>query len=344
MNPLGVNSSFIPGLALPDELLMQGASFTTGSLMDDYMGGGGGLADIFNKDVLETAKEAVAFQFQFLFGNMQFNLDVLIVLPADSPVLPVGGTTPGAAPGTDPAAADIDAGAVSHQEAVMGITTDGLNSWFSVNLLVALTTNMITMEREMLFSKLAELGTELVAMDMIMDFAQNAADCIIKAAEKQAAMYQMQAIAGILQAVGGFIQMGMAAGSVYCNMKSNTWTANDTANGQQMGGTFSSGNAKVDGFNMFCNSGGATAIGSTFTGIGQAISGFAQAALTLEKAEYDAWKEVQQALGQLYQQLLTSSSASQKELEEMIKATLQKLEEITTSNRKSQGISPTAQA
>ena len=341
MNPLGVNSSFIPGLALPDELLMQGASFTTGSLMDDYMGGGGGLADIFNKDVLESAKEAVAFQFQFLFGNMQFNLDVLIVLPADSPVLPVGGTTPGAAPGTDPAAADIDAGAVSHQEAVMGISVDGLNSWFSVNLLVALTTNMITMEREMLFSKLAELGTELVAMDMIMDFARNAADCIIKAAEKQAAMYQMQAIAGILQAVGGFIQMGMAAGSVYCNVKSTKWEA---APDGQMGGQFKSGNAKIDGFNTFCNSGGATAIGSTFTGIGQAISGFAQAALTLEKAEYDAWKEVQQALGQLYQQLLTSSSASQKELEEMIKATLQKLEEITTSNRKSQGISPTAQA
>lgn len=341
MNQVGGNPSFIPGLALPDDLLMQGALFKTGSLMDDYMGGGGGLADIFNKDVLESAKGAVAFQFQFLFGNMQFNIDVLVVLPADSPVLPVGGTTPGAVPGTNPNAMDVDAGVVSHQEAVMGIGGDGLNSWFSSNLLVALTTNMITMEREMLFSKLAELGTELIAMDMIMDFARNAADCIIKAAEKQAAMYQMQATAGILQAVGGCIQIGMAAGSTYCNMKSNTWEAKS---GGQMGGEFKSGNAKIDGFNTFCESGGATAIGSAFTGIGQAISGFAQAALTLEKADYDAWKEVQEALGQLYQQILTSSSASQKELEEMIKGTLQKLEEITTSNRKSQGISPTAQA
>ncbi|CRX37758.1 hypothetical protein [Estrella lausannensis] len=342
MNPLGVNSSFIPGLALPDELLMQGPQFTDDSLMGQYMSGGG-LADIFNKDVLESAKEAVALQYQFLFGNMQFNIDVLIVLPADSPVLPVGGATPGAVPGVggDLGAADIEAGALAPQEAVMGSSLEGgLNSWFSVNMLVAFTANMLTIQREMLFSKLAELGQELIAMEMIMDFARNVADCIIKAAEKQAAMYQMQAIAGILQAVGGFVQMGMAAGSVYCNMRANQW---ETRTDGQMT-QFQTGNKKLDGFNSFCNNGGATALGSVFTGIGQAISGFAQAALTLQKAEYDSWKEVQQALGQLYQQILTSSAASQQELEEMIKNTLKKLEEITTANRKSQGISPTAQA
>lgn len=338
MNPLGVNSSFIPGLAMPDELLMQGPQFTDDSLLGEYMGGGG-LADIFSQDVLESAKSAVAMEFQFLFGNIQLNIDVLIVLSSDSPVLPVGGSSP-AQPGA--AALDSEAPPVGDADAVSSLDSLSMNSWFSVNLLVALTTNMIQMEKEMRLSSLSELASTLVAMDMIIDFARNVADSIIKSAEKQAAMYTLQAVAGILQAVGGFVQMGMAGASTVCNMKSTKWEAN--ADGTPGGQFVNPKTNKPFAINSFCNSGGATAIGSVFTGLGQTISGFGQAALTLEKAEFDAWKEVQEALKQLYQQILQSSSEAQKDLKELIKNTLDQLAQITTANRKSQGISPTAQA
>ena len=194
----------------------------------------------------------------------------------------------------------------------VGVTSEGTaatfqaNMWFSPNMMVSLQINLTEMQKQMTESRLAEVGAKVAAMDMIYDFAENMANAIIQAGQAESQMHMMEGVAGVMTAAGGIAGMGLAG-----------------ANASGKMGT---------GFSTFMNSGGGTAMNSIFSGLGQAVSGFVKAQLVLEKAEWEAEKEIQSALKQLYSQILSSAQASEQELLDLVKKVLEMLQQVFAAN------------
>lgn len=328
---------FIPMLGMPNEELMKMPLFTDDSIMKELGGGGFGLADVFNQDVLEDAKNVIGVEFQYLYGNINFTIDVLVAVTADQPILPVG---------TKGAADDVSAVAMFITIEDINNPIPGVNAWFTTNMILSLTLNMMKMSDELKESALHEISATITAMTMVIEFAKSIADAIMKAAEKQSDMYKMQAFQAIMQAVVGALQVVSAAASMYGHSRETKWVSQregDLPDGKIIGGRWEIPNGAGGGkgrhpISEFQRAGGVTSLAAVFNGLGAAINNFVSAALTLEKGAFEAYKAIQEVLKSLFENLMTSSLDSRKDLEEMLKKALNDLAQITSSSRKAANI------
>lgn len=321
MGGMGIGQgNFIPGLGLPDESLLKGPLLKDNSILKEAFGEKG-LAELFNKDVLEDASKFVNLDLKHLYGSMTFTPVVLAVVKPESPILPVAGKNE-----SDGVGVGLKSGT--------DIPESSLAGWFKGNMLVKLTVNMTHMNKMMLDSELMELAATLTAILIIMETAKNAADSIISSAEKQAQIYQYQALQGIMQAVGGAFQIGVAGASLMTTSRA-VWN-------QDMMMLVKPGTEPPRPYALtsFTMSGGVEAVGAVFSGVGAAISGFASAHLVLERAQFDAYKEIQQALRAMFTQNMDSSMQARDDFESMIKKTLDQLAQITQASRQAAGINP----
>lgn len=175
------------------------------------------------------------------------------------------------------------------------------NMWFSPNMMVSLAINLTEMEKQLSKARAAEVGAKVEAMNMIYDFAQGMATSILQAGQAESQMHMMEGVSGCLTMAGGIAGVGLAG-------------ANATG--------------KFPNLAQFMQSGGGTALNSVISGLGQAVSGFVKAGLVLEKAEWEAYKEIQSAMKQLYSQILSSAQTSEQEQLELLKKTMDMLKQI----------------
>lgn len=343
VTPLGTEG-FIPGLGAPDEAMMKGPLVKDNSILKDFIGKG--LADIFNKDVLEEAQGFVAIQYQYLYAGMRYNVTVLVALKADSPVLPTKSK------------ADIEsleiagiAMEITSAEEIGSEKKPAINAWFSPNMIVCLTMNMMNISDEMRQSAFYEIASTMIAISLFLEAAQSIYDSIMKAAKDQSDMYRMQAFEGIMKAIGGVTQMVMSLGSMFGHARETEW--NETSqhftlpskkgpDGEIL--RLPDGKIAEPGHHhpitTFVSAQGGAAIGQIFNGIGQAINNFVSAGLVLDKAGWEAYKQIQEVLIQFFEQAMASSIESRKDFEELIAKTLNDLAEITTNVRKAADINP----
>lgn len=176
------------------------------------------------------------------------------------------------------------------------------NVWFSPNMMVALSMNLTEMAMQMKENRLVELTATLTAMNMVWDFAQGAAEMIKEAGAAESQMKLMEGAAGVMTAAGGVATAGMAAHASFVK------------------------DSPLHGFMI--QAGGGQALSSVVTGSSQAVSGFVNSALTLQKAAAESEKEIQDTLKQLQNQVLQSANDARKELEDVITKALDTLKNI----------------
>ncbi|CRX37757.1 hypothetical protein [Estrella lausannensis] len=194
------------------------------------------------------------------------------------------------------------------------VSSAQVNMWFSPNMMVALSINLTEMQKQLTESRAAEIGAKVEAMNMIWDFSQNMANAIIQAGQIESQMHMMEGVAGVMTAAGGVMGVGLAGANAHAVVNSTP------------------GNTKWPGLQSFMSSGGGTALNSVMNGLGQAVTGFIKSSLVLEKAEWEAEKEIQSALKQLYSQILSSAQQSDQELLELVKKALDMMKQVFEAN------------
>ena len=181
------------------------------------------------------------------------------------------------------------------------------NQWFQPNMMVALSINLTEMAKQMQESRISELGATLGAMNMVWEFSQNVKTMILAAGAAESAMKMMEGAAGLIQAAGGVACAGIAA----------------KASVAKTGGSFHT---------FVIAGGGGQAMAQIVNGSSQAVNGFVQSGLILQKTEAEAEKEVADTLKQLSNQILQSANDARRELEDILTKALDMLKSVNEQN------------
>lgn len=176
------------------------------------------------------------------------------------------------------------------------------NVWFSPNMMVALTMNLTEMAMQMKENRLVELTETLQSMNTVWESAQSEKEMILAAGAAESMMKEVEGAAGVMTAAGGAFTAGLAGHATFVK------------------------DSQLHGFMI--QAGGGQAVSSIVSGSSQAVSGFINSALTLQKAAAEAEKEIQSTLKQLQNQVLQSANDARKELEDVITKALDTLKNI----------------
>ncbi|CDR32953.1 hypothetical protein [Criblamydia sequanensis] len=308
----------------PDQALIDASPKAQEELMEKMLSGYG-IFEVFSKDVLDDQhyaplvldKDLVDF-----YGSIILSDIVLKTLDSSKPVvsksLGIEDRT------NEKTAADRTAST----GAASGVDIPGWNPWMAASYLVNITMAMMEMARVMRLARLTEMGARVAAMGLIMESAYNIGNAIKEAAEKQADMLMMQGIGSAIQAAFGGLSMvtGMlgAAGSVTRTVQYNRAMASSKPPTGGMEGfkyNWFTGSASVLGS-------ASMGLGSLGQGIGGMVSSFGQIGPTIEKGLIERYQKVQEGLKDVYTQLQSSSSESDKNLAELVSKCLEMLKMV----------------
>lgn len=317
----------------PDQELINASPKAQEELLEKMLSGYG-IFEVFSKDVLDDQhyaplvldKDLVDF-----YGSIILSDIVLKTLDSSKPVVSKSlGIEDRTNERTklDQANGRTAADKAESTGGASGVDIPGWNPWMAASYLVTITMCMMEMARVMRLARLTEMGARVAAMGLIMESAYNIGNAIKEAAEKQADMLMMQGIGSAIQAAFGGLSMvtGMlgAAGSVTRTVQYNRAMASSKP---PTGG--------LEGFkyNWFTGSssvlGSASmGLGSLGQGIGGMVSSFGQIGPTIEKGLIERYQKVQEGLKDVYTQLQSSSSESDKNLAELVSKCLEMLKMV----------------
>jgi len=186
--------------------------------------------------------------------------------------------------------------------------------WLTLSAKSVVAEEMIKMASILRQARVVETKLRINNLTILFELAQNAADLILDTAKKQADIYKEQAQMAMIKAVAGAASFAMGGAAMYSGARANPATPEGRAH---------------QGFASAWTTGGmGQAMNTTATSSADMMGNTAIARLTREKGKLEASKEIVDSIKSILQQSLQSAFDNDKKLEDLLKSSLQRAQQI----------------
>lgn len=191
--------------------------------------------------------------------------------------------------------------------------------WLTLSAKSVVAEEMIKMASILRQARVVETKLRINNLTILFELAQNAADLILDTAKKQADIYKEQAQMAMIKAVAGAASFAMGGAAMYGGAQS----------ARNADGTV---NVRGQAWNSFATAwttgGMGQAMNTTATSSADMMGNTAIARLTREKGKLEASKEIVDSIKSILQQSLQSAFDNDKKLEDLLKSSLQRAQQI----------------